>query len=84
MIDLAPLGHARNSQIVVSGAILNERDDTRRNWKVILDKFTMQRVFALDKFAHGQIVNALVGAGIRGAHKRDVIHAQARIIFFVG
>src|SRR5437660_11504155 len=75
MIDLAALGHARNSQIIVSGAILDESDDTRRNWKVILDKLTMQHVFAFDSFAHGQIVNALVDTGIRSAHKRDVIHA---------
>src|SRR5438132_3492103 len=84
MIDLAALGHARNSQIIVSCAILHEGNDARRNWKVILDKLTMQRVFVFDSFAHGQIVNALVGTGIRGAHKRDVIHAQARIILFVG
>src|SRR2546423_1643137 len=48
MIDLAALGHAGNSQIILSGAILDESDDTRRNWKVILDKLTMQRVFAFN------------------------------------
>src|SRR2546423_11949879 len=74
MIDLAPLGHAGNSQIVVSGAILNESDNARRNWKVILDKLTMERVFTFDEFGHRPIVNTLIVPSIRGTLKCKVIH----------
>src|ERR1041384_3681805 len=83
MIDLAALGHAGNSQIVVSGAILDEGDDARRNWKIVLDKFTMQRMFMFDQFAHRRVVNALVSAGIRRAHERHVIHPERLEIILV-
>src|ERR1041384_3003371 len=83
MIDLVALGHAGNSQIVVSGAILDEGDDARRNRKGILAKLTMQRMFTSDQFAHSLIVNRLVGAVIRSTDKRDVIHAERLEIILV-
>src|SRR6266851_1359667 len=84
VINLYAPGHAYYSEFIMTRCFPDESDYAGRHRQFILDKLTMQLVFALNQHEHALISQSLSRASICGAHKRGIVHSQRCEIVFVG
>ena len=76
VVNVLARGHADDAERVSARESLDEGDDARKDWQLVLDERAVLRRLALDDAAQ-RVVRQLAPRALEGrAHERHVVHAE--------